>query len=184
MRSTRHSRTQVTIGVLALMLASIALTAGIAAAQERGDDSARASKNGLTEGKIGGADVKITYGRPKVKGREIWDALVPYADVWRAGADEATTITFSKDVKVEGKAVPAGTYGLFYIPESDHWTVILNKVPKQWGAFRYSEKDDLLRVDVKPMQNQPMTEELTYEIAGDKVLLKWEKVVVPFTVSG
>lgn len=182
MRSIRHPRPLVAVAALAAAL--VVSIAGIATAQERGDDSARASKNGLTQGKIGAADVKITYGRPKVKGREIWGKLVPYGDVWRAGADEASTITFSKDVTVEGKAVPAGTYGLFYLPESDHWTVILNKVPKQWGAFRYAAKDDLLRVDVKPMHDQPMTEELTYEIAGDQVLLKWEKLAVPFKVGG
>ena len=182
MRSIRHHRS--TLAICAVAAALIMTLAGLAAAQERGDDSARASKNGVAQGKIGAADVKITYGRPKVKGREIWGKLVPYDAVWRAGADEASTITFSKDVKVEGKPVPAGTYGLFYLPAKDKWTVILNKVPKQWGAFRYADKDDLLRVDVKPMMDQPMTEELTYEIAGDKVILKWEKVSVPFTVTG
>src|SRR5688572_6121588 len=182
MRSTRHPRSILAICAFAAIL--VVALVGIAVAQERGDDSARASKNGVAQGKIGAADVKVTYGRPKVKGRTIWGELVPYSSVWRAGADEATTITFSKPVKVEGKDVPAGTYGLFYIPEKDKWTVVLNKVPKQWGAFRYAEKDDLLRVDVKPMTGQPLTEELTYEIAGDKVILKWEKVAVPFTVTG
>jgi hypothetical protein len=182
MRFIRHHRS--TLAIFAVAAALVMTLAGLAAAQDRGDDSARASKNGLTEGKIGGADVKITYGRPKVKGREVWGKLVPYDAVWRAGADEATTITFSAPVKVEGKDVPAGTYGLFYLPKKDGWTVILNKVPKQWGAFRYAEKDDLVRVDVKPMMDQAMTEELTYEIAGDKVIMKWEKVAVPFTVTG
>ena len=181
MRSTRP-RSILTIGILAAAL--VVVFAGIALAQQRGDDSARASKNGEASGKIGAADVKITYGRPKVKGRTIWGELVPYSNVWRAGADEATTITFSAPVKVEGKDVPAGTYALFYIPEKDKWTVVLNKVAKQWGAFRYAEKDDLIRVDVKPMADQPLTEDLTYEIAGGKVVLKWEKVAVPFTVTG
>lgn len=181
MRSTRP-RSILTIGVLAAAL--VVALASLAVAQERGDDSARASKNGVAQGKIGAADVKVTYGRPKVKGRTIWGELVPYSNVWRAGADEATTITFSKPVKVEGKDVPAGTYALFYVPEKDKWTVVLNKVAKQWGAFRYAEKDDLIRVDVKPMADQPLTEELTYEIAGDKVVLKWEKMAVPFTVTG
>ena len=182
MRFIRHHRS--TLAICAVAAALVMTLAGLAAAQERGDDSARASKNGVAQGKIGAADVKVTYGRPKVKGREIWGKLVPYDAVWRAGADEASTITFSKDVKVEGKPVPAGTYGLFYLPKKDGWTVILNKVPKQWGAFRYADKDDLLRVDVKPMMDQPMTEELTYEVAADKVILKWEKVAVPFTVTG
>jgi DUF2911 family protein len=182
MRSIRHRRSIFATGVFAAALVAVLTVPAIA--QERGDDSGRASKNGLTEGKIGAADVKITYGRPKVKGREIWGALVPYSKVWRAGADEATTITFSKDVKIEGKAVPAGTYGLFFLPEKDKWTVIINKVPKQWGAFRYAEAEDLIRADVKPTMSEAAVEELTYEIAGDKIILKWEKVAVPVTVTG
>ena len=86
MRSIRPRRS---IVALALVASAIALAAGLVAAQERGDDSARASKNGLTQGKIGSADVKITYGRPNVKSRQIWDALVPYGDVWRAPLDAA-----------------------------------------------------------------------------------------------
>jgi hypothetical protein len=182
MRSIRQRRSILVTGATIMVL--IGALAGAVMAQERGDDSGRASKNGLTQGKIGAADVKVTYGRPKVKGREIWGSLVPYDKVWRAGADEATTITFSKDVKVEGKAVPAGTYGLFFLPTKDKWTVILNKVPKQWGAFRYAEAEDLIRADVKPTMSDASVEELTYEIAGDKLILKWEKVAVPVSISG
>jgi hypothetical protein len=182
MRSIRHRRSILAAGAVTAALALV--LAGPAAAQERGDDSGRASKNGLTEGKIGGADVKITYGRPKVKGRVIWGNLVPYGQVWRAGADEATTITFSKDVKVEGKAVPAGTYALFFIPDKDKWTLILNKVAKQWGAFRYAEGEDLMRADVKPTMSDTAEEQLTYEIAGDGIVLKWEKVAVPVKIAG
>lgn len=181
MRSIRHRRSMFATCAVAvgLLLASNAP----ATAQERGDDSGRASKNGLTEGKIGDAEVKITYGRPKVKGREIWGSLVPYGKVWRAGADEATTITFSKDVKVEGQAVPAGTYALFFIPEKDEWTLVLNKVAKQWGAFRYAEGEDQLRVKVKPTASAAAVEELTYAIEGDQVILQWEKVAVPVTIT-
>lgn len=182
MRSNHAPRSILTTVALAAALV-IALTAP-ATAQERGDDSGRASKNGLTEGKIGGADVKITYGRPKVKGREVWGSLVPTGKVWRAGADEATTVTFSKDVKVEGQNVPAGTYSLFFIPDQNEWTVILNKVPKQWGAFRYAEGEDLMRAKVKPTANTAPVEELTYEIAGDQIVLEWENVAVPVTVTG
>jgi hypothetical protein len=181
MRSIRQRRS---IFAACALAASLALAFGVpVAAQERGDDAARASKNGVAEGKIGGADVKVTYGRPKVKGREIWGALVPYGQVWRAGADEATTITFSKDVKIEGQAVPAGTYALFFIPDKTEWTAVLNKVPKQWGAFRYDQKQDQVRVKVKPTTSATAVEELTYEIAGDKLTLKWEKVAVPVMIT-
>jgi hypothetical protein len=181
MRSHRFTRSILACGVF---VAAFALAASApAAAQKREDDGGRASKNGLTEGKIGATEVTITYGRPKVRGRTIWGNLVPFGKVWRAGADEATTITFSKPVKIEGKDVPAGTYGLFFIPEKEEWTVVLNKIPKQWGAFRYAEAEDQLRVKVKPTMSDTASEELTYEIAGDKVVLKWEKVAVPVTIT-
>ena len=151
--------------------------------QNRDDDSGRPSKNGRVEGKIGSADVVITYGRPKVKGRKIWGALVPYGNVWRAGANEATTISFSSDVKVEGKAVPAGTYGLFLEPSADEWIVILNKVPNQWGAFNYDKSQDLVRVTIKP-QAVDALEELTFSIEGGAVALHWEKLKGAFKVAG
>lgn len=181
MHSNRHRRSLLVTCAFAAVLA-LALGAPMGA-QKRDSDSGRASKNGLTEGKIGGADVNITYGRPKVKGRTIWGNLVPYSKVWRAGADEATTVTFSQNVKVEGQDVPAGTYALFFIPEKDEWTVILNKVPQQWGAFRYDESQDQLRAKVKPMATDEPVEELTYDVADDKIVLKWEKLAVPVTVT-
>jgi len=181
MRFNRHRRSLFATSAFAVVLALAA--SAPTSAQKREDDGGRASKNGLAEGKVGDADVKITYGRPKVKGRTIWGNLVPYGKVWRAGADEATTVTFSKDVEVEGQAVPAGTYALFFIPEENEWTLVLNKVPQQWGAFRYDEKQDLVRVKVKPTTSDAAVEELTYEVAGDKIVLKWEKVAVPVTVT-
>ena len=182
MRSHRFTRSILACGVF---VAAFALAAGVpAAAQKREDDGGRASKNGLTEGKIGATEVTITYGRPKVRGRTIWGNLVPFGKVWRAGADEATTITFSQDVKVEGQAVPAGTYSLFFIPEQEAWTLILNKVAQLWGAFRYDEKQDQARATVKPVASTDSTEELTFSIEGDQVVLEWEKLTVPVTVSG
>jgi len=94
--------------------------------------------------------VTITYSRPNVKGRVIFGGINPYGQVWRTGANAATTITFSENVIVEGHNVPAGTYSLFTIPQKDEWTIILNKTAKQWGAYSYKEADDLLRFKVKP----------------------------------
>ena len=94
--------------------------------------------------------VTITYSRPNVKGRVIFGGINPYGQVWRTGANAATTITFSEKVIIEGHSVPAGTYSLFTIPEKDEWTIILNKTAKQWGAYSYKEADDFLRFNVKP----------------------------------
>ena len=168
---------------LLLMAGLVSMLAAPAVAQERGDDGGRKSKNGKAEGTIGGSKVTITYGRPKVSGRKIWGGLVPNGRVWRAGADEATTITFSSDVKVEGKAVPKGTYALFFLPEENEWTVIINKTAKQWGAFGYKAGDDQMRATVKP-KAADNTEELTYEVTDSGIVLRWEKLAVPVGISG
>jgi Protein of unknown function (DUF2911) len=136
---------------------------------------------------VGFTDVTIDYSRPGVKGRTIWGELVPYNKVWRAGANEATTINFSTDVIIEGKSLPAGKYGFFTIPNKDSWTLIFNKVADQWGAFQYNEAEDALRVTVKPESNN-FQEWLAYTITktGDKsavVSLEWEKLKVPFKIE-
>lgn len=154
-----------------------------AASAQRGDDSGRRSKNGKLEGTVGGVGVVLEYGRPKVNDREVWGALVPYGRVWRTGADEATTITLAKDAEIEGEALPAGTYSFFAIPGESEWTLIFNKVAQQWGAFSYDQSQDALRVTVKPTAAEHV-EELDYRIDGDKVVLRWEKLAVPFTISG
>lgn len=167
-----------------LIVTCLTVVAGLvpALAQERGDDADRKSKNGETTATIDGVDVKITYGRPKVRGRTIWGDLVPYDAVWRAGADEATTITFSGDVTIEGQPLPAGTYSLFTIPTQETWTVIFNKVANQWGAYDYDDSQDALRVQVQPTTGDHV-EELTYSVEGNAVVLAWEELRVPFEVG-
>lgn len=167
-----------------LWIVTLALLALIAVPllAERGDDSERASKNGKTEGTIDGVELTLEFGRPKVKEREIWGGLVPWGQVWRTGADEATTITFSDDVTIEGEELPAGTYALFTIPTEDSWTIIFNKTAKQWGAFGYKEADDALRVEVEPKAAEHV-EEMNFEIDGSQVVLRWAEVAVPFEVS-
>ena len=144
-------------------------------------------------------DIKIVYSRPGVKGREIWGKLVPYGMAkpddeskgkpypWRGGANENTTIEFSKDVLVDGNKLPAGTYSLFFIPSEKDWTVIFNKNYKQWGSFSYDQADDALRITVTPVK-APFTEWLTYgfdDLAGTSctAYLQWEKLRVPFKVA-
>ena len=115
---------------------------------------------------LGYTDVNIHYSSPAVDGREIWGALVPYDEVWRAGANEATTINFSTDVEVEGQPLPAGRYAFFLIPrKTGMWTAIFNKVPDQWGPYRYDAAQDALRVEVEAKFSKAAAEErLAYSI--------------------
>ena len=136
---------------------------------------------------IGITDVEISYHRPGVKGRVIWGGLEPWGKVWRMGANEATSISFTHPVKVEGRDVSAGKYALFAVPGQEKWTVVLNKDHEQWGAFRYKESEDVLRFDVKP-QAGPHTEWLAFTITPDSrtsavVEMAWEKVRIPFKIE-
>jgi hypothetical protein len=136
---------------------------------------------------IGLTDVTITYSRPGVKGRQIWGALVPYGSVWRTGANEATTISFSDDVTINGQSLPKGTYSLHTIPGADQWTIIFNKVANQWGSFKYDAAQDALRVTAKPHRDE-FREWLTFdvqELSSDAgtVAIRWENLAVPFTVG-
>ena len=136
---------------------------------------------------LGLTHIEITYHRPGVKGRVIWGGLVPYAQVWRAGANEATTISFSSAVKVAGHEVPAGTYGFFAIPGKERWTLILSKNAKQWGAFDYKESEDLLRFEVKPQRGDD-EEWLEYSLdlkGRDTAMatLAWAKLEVSFPIT-
>lgn len=126
----------------------------------------------------------ITYSRPNVKGRKIFGGLQPYGEVWRTGANAATTITFTENVIVEGNKVPAGEYGLFSIPGESEWTIILNKTYKQWGAYEYKQADDLLRFKVKPITMAWSMESFTIQFANvgaqsAELDLMWDKTIVP-----
>lgn len=157
-------------------------------AQERPSETIRRSPNAIVGQTIGTTQVTITYGRPSVRDRDIFGTLVPFDAVWRTGADEATTITFSKDVTVEGKPVAAGTYGLFTIPmESGVWTVILNQTANQWGAYRYDPSLDVLRVDVTA-EKAPHMEQMAFlfeavEGQSGKAVFHWKDVRVPFRIE-
>ena len=145
---------------------------------------AKPSPAATATGKIGTADVTVNYSSPAVKGRKIWGGLEPYTKVWRAGANEATTVEFSKAVTVEGKALPAGKYSFFVIPTAaKQWTVIFNKEPNQWGAYKYDQKLDALRVMVTPRKAAAMAERLVYEVTPKGLVLRWENMVVPVMVN-
>jgi hypothetical protein len=137
--------------------------------------------------RIGITNVTIRYHRPLVNDRKVWGGLVPYGQVWRAGANINTTITFSDPVMIEGKPLDKGTYGLHMIPNADEWTIIFSKNSTSWGSFTYDEKEDALRVAVKP-KAADMHNALTYDfddLSKDSAVveLEWDKIAVPFKVS-
>lgn len=136
---------------------------------------------------LGITTLKIDYFRPAVRGRAIWGEVVPFDAVWRAGANEATVFTFSDPVKINGKDLPAGSYGFFVLPGKDSWTLILNRKAKQWGAYEYKAEEDALRFEVKP-QTSGHQEYLQYDLQVAsptrlRVDLRWEKKVAGFDVD-
>lgn len=172
------------IGLSVLLL--VAWTAGPAAAQERGNEEPRVSPNAAVSQTIGTTEVRITYGRPQVKGREIYGGLVPYNEVWRTGANEATTFSVSSDVTIEGEPLSEGTYSLYTIPGQDTWTIIFNNVANQWGT-EYDESKDALRVEVTP-ESAPQREMLTFLFENvtnetGTCIMHWAGVRVPFEIQ-
>ncbi len=140
------------------------------------------------EQRVGLTDIKIEYSSPGVKGREIFGGLVPYGKIWRTGANAATTIMFSKDVKVQGKEVPSGTYSLFTIPGKDQWTVILNKKTELWGTGDHKKKHDLCRFKVEPKDLPRKRERMTFLISdfdekSASIELQWAKTGISFNME-
>lgn len=158
-----------------------------AEAQERAKEEARASPNASVSQTIGTTPVTITYGRPSVNDRVIFGDLVPYEQIWRTGANEATTITFPEPVMIEGQSLDAGTYSLFTIPGESEWTIVFNDVAQQWGAFDYDQEDDVLRVtvDAEEAPHQEMMSFAFEEVTDNsaEIVLRWAEVRVPFTVE-
>jgi hypothetical protein len=150
-------------------------------------DLPRASQHAVVVQRIGVTDITINYHRPLANGRQIWGKVVPYGEVWRAGANENTTITFTDPVTIEGQPLDKGTYGLHMIPGENQWTVIFSKDCKDWGSFSYKKEDDALRVTVKP-QTADAHNALAYDFDDVKpdstvVTMSWDKVAVPFKVA-
>ena len=176
-----HRCVPIVLGSLVLLVASTCFAQSTQLSLPR--DSQRAS---VTQ-RLGITDVTVNYHRPLVKGRTIWGKVVPYGQVWRAGANENTTIQFTDPVSIEGKSLEAGFYGLHMIPAENEWTVIFSKVSFAWGSFTYKDSEDALRVTVKP-QPADFHEALAYDIDDPTenaaiVTMRWEKVAVPFKVS-
>jgi hypothetical protein len=150
-------------------------------------DLPRPSQHAVITQRIGITDVTINYHRPVVNKRKVWGSLVPYGQIWRAGANENTTIQFVDPVTIEEKSLPKGTYGLHMIPGENEWTIIFSKNSTSWGSFTYDQAEDALRVTVKP-QPAEFHEALTYDFDDVKpdsslITLRWEKIAVPFKVG-
>lgn len=158
-----------------------------AQAQERGSAVPRVSPNATVSQTIGVTNVTFTYGRPSVQGRDIFGGLVPFGDVWRTGANEATTISVSTPVRIEGKSLDAGTYSFFTIPGPDQWTLIFNETAEQWGAYNYDSSKDALRVQVEP-EPAPKREMMTFYVhnvtdSTATAFLHWNETRVPFEIA-
>jgi hypothetical protein len=174
------------IGLLLTLL--ILFTGHDIFAQERGNEEPRVSPNATVSQTIGTTVVTVTYGRPSVRDREIFGGLEPYGVVWRAGANEATTFTFSDDVLIEGEELESGTYSFFVLPrENDEWTIIFNSVANQWGSYNYEDSEDVLRVEVSPVNDVPMEQLMYYfeDVSENsaEAVMHWSTVKVPFTIE-
>ena len=134
-------------------------------------------------GNAGGVNIFVDYGSPAVKGRRIWGDLEKYGRVWRAGANETTAISFDKDAIINGEPIAKGKYALFLIPnENEDWIVIFNLDWDEWGAFRYNQERDVLRLAVSPEWTDDSIERLEYSIRDGKLNFQWEKVTISRSV--
>jgi len=172
---------------LLVLLPSLLLVAGFCHAQTLMLDLPRQSQHAAVTQRVGITDITVNYHRPLANKREIWGKLVPYGEVWRAGANENTTITFTDPVTIEGQPLDKGTYGLHMIPGENQWTVIFSKMSTAWGSFSYKQDEDALRVTVKP-QPAELHDALTYDFDDVKpdssvITMRWDKVAVPFKVA-
>src|SRR5262245_2590728 len=158
-----------------VLIALTALVALIGAVAAQGN---RASPHETTEMTLNGKKITVTYGRPYKKGRKIVGELVPYGQVWRTGADEATVLTTEANLTIGNLAVPKGSYAIFTLPSESGWKLIVNKVDKQFGAFDYDEKQDLGRVDMKVGKTSAPVEQFTITLGksgnGGVMKLEWE----------
>ncbi len=160
----------------------------VSALTSRAQDQGKARPSPLAIAAIRYKDVyvKITYSQPQKKGREIFGKLVPYDQVWRTGANEATELTITKNMQINGTLLKAGTYSLFTIPQKDKWTVIINSEVGLWGSYNYNSKLDVMRFDVPVATSDTLYESFTMqfdhrnEVADLQLLWDKTKISIPF----
>lgn len=162
---------------------ALSILAGIGlSASAQGDKNKRQSPPATMEHTVNDAHITIKYSQPSVKERDIYGGLVPYGKVWRTGANEATTFTTDKAILVNGKALKPGTYSLFTIPNKDKWTIIFNSEGGLWGAYKYDEEKDVLRVEAIP-QSSEHVEMMTFTPSSDYIYLDWASTRVPLKIE-
>lgn len=144
---------------------------------------ARPSPLKESTGKIGDCSISIKYGSPSVKGRTIFGALVPYDEVWRMGANEATNITIDKDLKVNDQLLKAGKYAIFSIPTENDWTVIFNSTWDQWGSYDYEASKDVLRFNIHPIETEMKQESLEFSVENNKIVFHWDHTKLEIPLS-
>jgi hypothetical protein len=174
-----------------LLLAAFIFVGGPAAAQAQdkkaikfpGIQKSPTDISYMREGRRGPVDAKIVYSRPYKKDREIFGGIVPFGKVWRTGADEATEITFYKDVMFGGKEVKAGSYAVFTIPNKDSWDVMLNTGLHQWGAFGYDKKLDVAQVTAKVQMMDEPVENFSIIFDDGKMIMAWDKTMVAVPIK-
>ena len=157
------------------------------AAQAPPLDLPQPSQAAVVSQRVGLTDITVRYHRPSVRGRAVWGDLVPYGQVWRAGANQNTVVSFSTPVTVGGRVLPAGDYGLHMIPTRSDWTVIFSTDSTSWGSFFYDEARDAVRLAVSPTPG-PFQEHLAYTFdapapTGVTLTLHWEKLAVPIAIA-
>ncbi|MFZ4621928.1 MAG: DUF2911 domain-containing protein [Bacteroidota bacterium] len=173
--------------IFTVLAVALLVVAGLVSAQTPPSRTLRVSPFASVSQTVGTTEVGITYHRPGVKGREIWNKLVPFGQVWRAGANNATMFTFSDDVQVAGTTLKAGRYEFFVVPNADSWTVIFNSATDQWGAYSYDSTKNVTTFTIKP-EAAPHEEWLSYNFSdltvnSAKVTLRWEKISASFVIS-
>lgn len=151
--------------------------------QAQDDKSKRPSPPAELNTSVNGLKIVINYSQPALKGRTIGKDIAPVGQVWRTGANEATTFEVNRDVMVEGKNLKAGKYALFTIPGEKQWVVIFNKQAEQWGAFRYDATQDALRITVQPEKVKKITERMTFAYDTGHIALLWGDTRVAFAVK-
>lgn len=166
------------------LITGFIFTAFSASAQIKGDKSKRPSPPDTVKATTSnGVDIEVAYSQPSIKGRTIGNEIAPYGKVWRTGANEETTIQVSKDVKLEGKALPAGKYSIWSIPGEKEWVIIINKNTTNWGT-KYDEPSDFFRVTVKTQKAPSFTEKMKFTIdKSGKVAFLWGDDMVAFRVK-
>ncbi len=173
--------------IFSLAFLAFLVLGAINIAQAQNDKSQRASPPATETLTTGDLTITIDYSSPAVKGREILGNLIPNGKIWRLGANEATTFEVSKDVKINGENLPAGKYSMFSTQDGGDWTLIFNKVAEQWGAYKYDQSKDALRVTASPGNSEAFAERMAFSIQETKrgvamVVFNWENIMVRFEV--